>query len=200
MGSPTMTPPRRKTAHTSVAITGTDVVGQSFRSGLDPHQSDLTAMAGQGRLHTTPKTSRVAARPHPHDGRPRMSHLAVRTAKATHEHPRRNTHRKGVAAPTVRSRRSGNRGDPTSPTTPMVMDRKHAAGHPCCRAAATPPPTAPKPGNFPHTETNPRSGLPDIPGEAATRATDERRDMSTGANRSKGARRSWRIRRPGPHP
>lgn len=46
--------------HKSVAITvtGIDTVGQSFRSGHDPHHPSPSAMTRQGEKQTTPKTGR----------------------------------------------------------------------------------------------------------------------------------------------
>lgn len=83
----------------------------------------------------------------------RVSQLAAHTPKATHKHPHSDTRRNVAAVPTVRSRRSGDRRDPTSPTTHMAVGRKHAASRPCCRTSATLPPNAPKSCSFhPHED------------------------------------------------
>lgn len=136
-----MTPPRGDTALNSVAVTGTDIVMQSFRSG-HPHHPGPSVTARQGEKQTTPRTKWGGCDGHTRTtDASRVSHLAAQTAETTHQHPHSGTRRNYAAVPTFRSCRSGDRRDPTSPTIYRVVDRKHAAGRSCCRTSATPPPT-----------------------------------------------------------
>lgn len=98
--------------------------------------------------------------------------------------------------PTIWSLRSGDRGDPPSPTTHRAVDRKHTVNLPCCRTSANPPTVATPSMHLSRTETNhdqdPHYQTPKV---AATWATGEKRVVPMKTIES------HQIRpRPGTHP
>lgn len=108
----------------------------------------------------------------------KVSHFAAQTAEGTHEHPRNGTRRNAATTPTIRSRRSGDRGDPPSPTTIRRWTTSTQLAAPAAALAHLRHTQLPKVCTFHHMkETRDRDLSCRAPKISATRAIHERRAM-----------------------